>query len=105
MFQQVCHGACKVFFARETLYGPSVTLLLERGHAYTAKFPPVRVPCSYPRGSSYTPHPYGESHDSYRLWWSNHHTQLRAVEHRLATGCYPNPDPPDVTRWQAVRTG
>ncbi len=103
-FQKVCWGPCKVEFSRWTLYGPSQTLLVRHGHFFTAKFPPVRVPCAYPRGSSYPRHSYGQSHDSYKLWWSNDHNHIHAIEHRTETGCYRTPDPPDVTRWHATHT-
>jgi hypothetical protein len=86
-----------------TLYGPSATFLLERGRFFFAKFPPVRVPCNYPRGSSYRRHAYGKSHDTYKLWWSDDRSQLYAVEHRTQSGCYRATDPPDLTRWRALR--
>jgi hypothetical protein len=63
----------------------------------------VSVPCIYPEGSSYRRRNYGQSHDRYRLWWSADGTQIHAIEHRLQTGCYERPDPPDVTRWRARR--
>jgi hypothetical protein len=102
-FRKRCDPACRILFLRWTLYGPSVTRLVAHGGFFTAKFPPVRVPCVYPRGSSYVRHPYGESHDSYRLWWSADGRRIDAVEHRVETGCYPTPEPPDLTRWTAVR--
>lgn len=102
-FHKVCRGTCKIAFSRWTLYGPSVTWLVRHGRAFTASFPPVRVPCSYPRGSSYPRHFSGQSHDYYKLWWSSDGIRIHAIEHRIATGCYQTPDPPDVTRWQATR--
>lgn len=103
-FRRVCVRSCRIVFSRWTLYGPSVTVLVMHGRAFTAKFPPVTVPCAYPRGSSYPRRRYGQSHDSYRLWWSHDHTQIHAIEHRTETGCYRTPDPPDVTRWRASRS-
>lgn len=103
-FGRECHRTCKVVFSRLTLYGRSVTSLARHGRRFfTARFPPVRVPCSYPRGSSYHRRQYGQSHDSYELWWSSDRTRIHAVEHRLQTGCYSTTDPPDVTRWNATR--
>jgi hypothetical protein len=104
-FQEICAESCRIAFTRGTLYGPSVTWLVQDGRGYTADFPPVQVPCAYPRGSSYARHPFGYSHDWYRLWWSPDHTKLLAVEHRTQTGCYSTPERPDTTRWQAVRAG
>lgn len=104
-FEEVCNGPCRIAFARGTLYGPSVTWLVPDGSGYTADFPPVQVPCAYPRGSAYDRQPYGYSHDQYRLWWSQDHTKLLAIEHRTQTGCYSTPERPDTTRWQAVRAG
>lgn len=104
-FEEVCRGPCRIAFARGTLYGPSVTWLVEDGSAYTADFPPVQVPCAYPSGSSYDRQSYGYSHDEYRLWWSQDHKKLMASEHRTQTGCYSTPERPDTTRWQAVRAG
>jgi hypothetical protein len=102
-FHKVCRGTCKIVFSRWTLYGPSATWLVKHGRFFTARFPPVRVPCSYPRGSSYPHRLFGQSHDYYKLWWSSDGSQIRATEHRTQTGCYRTPDPPDVTRWQATR--
>jgi hypothetical protein len=102
-FHRVCHGTCRVMFARWTLYGPSVTRLAKQGRFFIARFPPVRVPCAYPRGSSYPRHRYGQSHDRYRLWWSDDGATIRAVEQRTQTGCYGRADPPDLTRWRATR--
>jgi len=102
-FDRVCRsGECRVFFARGTLYGPSLTWLVPHGGYYTAKFPPVTVPCAYPRDYPYPRHVSGQSHDSYRLRWSEDGTRLLAVEHRQQTGCYPTTSPPDVTRWRAT---
>jgi hypothetical protein len=103
-FQKVCHRSCRIRFSRWTLYGPSVTWLVKHGHFFTAEFPPVTVPCAYPRDSSYPRHQYGQSHDRYRLWWSGDHTWIHAIEQRTETGCYRTVDPPDVTRWHATRT-
>lgn len=102
-FHEVCRRACKIVFSRWTLYGPSATWLVKHGRFFTARFPPVRVPCSYPRGSSYPRHLSGQSHDYYKLWWSSDGNWIHAIEHRTQTGCYRTPDPPDVTRWQATR--
>jgi hypothetical protein len=102
-FGKECHGTCKIVFARMTLYGRSVTSLARHGRFLTAKFPPVKVPCSYPRGSSYSRRRYGQSHDYYKLRWSSDGTRIHAIEYRLQTGCYKTTDPPDVTRWQATR--
>lgn len=103
VFRQTCQRTCKIAFARGTLYGPSMTWLVKDGRFFTAKFPPVTVPCSYPKGSSYPRRLTGQSRDSYKLWWSSDHSRLHAIEHRLETGCYRTPGPPDVTRWQATR--
>jgi hypothetical protein len=102
-FEEVCRARCEIVFTRGTLYGPSVTRLVKRGRFFIADFPPVEVPCSYPPGSSYPRRSSGQSHSRYKLRWSNDRTQLRAVEHRFQTGCYPTTDPPDVTHWVATR--
>jgi len=101
-FHSVCRGTCKLVFSRWTLYGPSVTPLVKHGRFFIAQFPPVEVPCAYPRGSSYPRHPFGQSHDRYKLWWSSDRTEIYAIERRIQTGCYRTPDP-DVTRWHAIR--
>jgi hypothetical protein len=102
-FREVCAGSCRIVFTRGTLYGPSVTELVERGRFFIADFPPVTVPCAYPRGWNGARHSSGQSHSRYKLWWSNERTRLRAVEHRFQTGCYDTPDKPDITRWVATR--
>ena len=103
-FHRVCRdGDCKFMFSRWTLYGPSATWLVQHGRFFTARFPPVRVPCTYPQGSSYTRHPYGQSHDYYKLRWSSNRTRIGAIERRIQTGCYRRTDPPDITRWRATR--
>ncbi len=102
-FSRECRRTCKIVFSRMTLYGRSVTSLTRHGRFFTAKFPPVRVPCSYPEGSSYPRRRYGQSHDSYKLRWSSDPTQIHAIERRRETGCYDTTDPPDVTRWHATR--
>lgn len=94
---------CQIVFSRLTLYGPSATKLVKHGRYFTAKFPPVKVPCSYPRGSSYRRRPSGQSHDYYRLWMAADGASIHATEWRSQTGCYRTPDPPDVTRWHATR--
>lgn len=104
-FQEICNESCRIAFTRGTLYGPSVTWLVRDGRGYTADFPPVRVPCAYPKGYPYARHPSGYSHDWYRLRWSSDHRKLLAVERRTQTGCYSTPERPDTTRWQAVRAG
>lgn len=103
-FHRVCHSTCKIAFFRWTLYGPSATWLVRHGRFFTARFPPVKVPCSYPRGSSYTRHLSGQSHDYYRLWLSSDGSRIQAIEHRTQIGCYRTPDRPDITRWQATRS-
>jgi hypothetical protein len=89
----------------DELYGPSVTWLVKHGDRFTADFPPVTVPCAYPRGSSYPRHSSGQSHDSYKLRWSHDHSTLLAVEHRVQTGCYAGTSTPDLTRWRAAKVG
>jgi hypothetical protein len=100
-FSRDYRGECRVVFTRTTLYGPSTTTLIRRGKRFAANFPPVDVPCAYPRGYPGPRRLHGESHESYVLWWEGR-TQLRAVEHRSETGCYPGTSPPDVTRWRGV---
>jgi hypothetical protein len=102
-FEEVCRARCEIVFTRGTLYGPSVTRLVKRGRFFFADFPPVKVPCSYPPGSSYPRRSSGQSHSRYKLRWSSDRTRLLAIEHRFQTGCYPTTDPPDVTRWVATR--
>jgi hypothetical protein len=105
-FHSDCRRKCRIVFFRYTLSGPSETTLVKRGHAYLAKFPPVRVPCSYVTGSSWPPHKYlyGAQHDSYTLWWSADRSQIYARERQTESGCYPTTRPPSYTRWHAVRT-
>lgn len=100
-FEEVCQETCKVVFSRMTLYGPSLTWLLQRGTLFVAKFPPVTVPCSYPREYTGPRQISGESHDEYELWWSDDGTRLEASEQRVQTGCYPPPNLPDETHWEA----
>jgi hypothetical protein len=102
-FRRTCEETCEIVFARWTLYGPSATRLQKRGRFYVARFPPVTVPCSYPRGSSYPRHLSGQSHDTYRLRWSRDGARIHAVEHRVQTGCYETPEAPDITHWHATR--
>jgi hypothetical protein len=62
-----------------------VTSLARHGRFLTAKFPPVKVPCSYPRGSSYSRRRYGQSHDYYKLQLSSDGTRIHAIEYRLCS--------------------
>src|SRR4051794_2080567 len=101
-FKKTCNPACHTVFFRWTLYGPSVTNRVPHGRIYTADFPPVEVPCVYPGGSNYTRHAYGQSHDSYRVWWSADRKRVVALEHQTETGCYRTPGLPTVTRWSAI---
>ncbi len=104
-FKRVCDPSCHRVFLRWTLYGPSITRLVAHGRFYTANFPPVEVPCVYPRGSHYTHHRYGGSHDNYKLWWSADGKHVHAMERQTETGCYPTPGVPTLTRWSASRAG
>ena len=100
-FKEVCADTCKIAFRRETLYGPSATWLVPHESFFTAEFPAVTVPCAYPEDSTYEQHPTGESHDTYKLWLTAD-DNIEAVEQRLETGCYPTPDPPNITRWKGT---
>jgi hypothetical protein len=103
-FRKICNSSCHRVFFRQTLYGPSVTRLIPAGGGrYTAAFPPVTVPCYYTRDYPHARHPFGQSHDSYKLWWSANREKIRAVEHQTQTGCYRTEEPPSVTRWFATR--
>jgi hypothetical protein len=102
-FNTVCEPACRKIFFRQTLYGPSETQLEPRGQVFTARFPPVRIPCYYPtHGYSGIMRAYGQSHDVYRLWWSSDRTRIHALERQVQTGCYKTSDPPTWTRWLAI---
>jgi hypothetical protein len=103
-FVKSCKSSCHTLFLRQTLYGPSATELVPTaGGLFTAVFPPVTVPCYYTRDYSGPRHPFGQSHDSYKLWWSADRGEIHAVELRTQTGCYPTAEAPDVTRWRATR--
>jgi hypothetical protein len=102
-FKTVCEPTCRKIFLRWTLYGPSETQLKSRGGFFTAKFPPVMVPCYYPtHGYSGIMRPFGESHDAYKVWWSLDRTRIHALERQIQTGCYRGPRHPSWTRWLAV---
>jgi hypothetical protein len=98
-FIRVCRQACRTLFLRQTLYGPSETEVVEHDGYYAAAFPPVTVPCAhYPGEDAGT----GMSYDTYKLWWSNDHGQIRATEHgkTLSRNCPGS----NTDRWVATRT-
>ena len=99
MFIRVCHPACHVLFLRQTLYGPSETVLGTDHGYYTAAFPPVTVPCAhYPGEDAGT----GMSHDTFKLWWSNDHRQILAIEQGRTLSH--NRPGANTDRWVATRT-
>ncbi len=96
-FRTTCTPSrCKTMFLRETLYGPSRTVLVAHRGYYTARFPPVAVPCSG------TGRFLGRLHDSYTLWWSANRQHLLAVQHQRGDGGCGLPSR-QTTRWTAAR--
>jgi hypothetical protein len=82
-FTKLCDPACRTLFLRQTLYGPSETVLVARHGSYEAAFPPVTVPCAhYPGEDAGT----AQSYDTYRLTWSADRQQVLAVSHQRAIG-------------------
>lgn len=105
-FVRDCRHSCRILFFRQTLYGPSVTKLVQIGRdRYVASFPGVRVPCAYQGTYTGSRRSFGLSHDRYRLYGKLSGDELRATEWQRESGCYPQePEPPEVTRWRAVRS-
>ena len=96
-FKTICTPSrCQTLFLRETLYGPSRTVLVGHHGYYTAEFPPVAVPCSG------TGRFLGRLHDSYTLRWSDNRQQLLAVQHQRGDGGCGLPSS-QTTRWTAAR--
>ena len=101
-FKTICKSSwCRALSLRETLYGPSVTMLVAHHGYYTAAFPPVAVPCIGPQGVSRR-RP-GRLYDRYRLWWSANRRQLFAVQHQIGLG-HCGPISRQTTRWTATRS-
>ncbi|HVV88950.1 MAG TPA: DUF6159 family protein, partial [Solirubrobacterales bacterium] len=105
-FVKDCRHSCRIFFFRQTLYGPSVTKLVQIGrNRYVANFPGVRVPCAYQGTYTGPRRSFGRSHDRYRLYGRLSGNELHATEWQSESGCYPGePEPPDVTKWRAIRS-
>lgn len=105
-FVKDCKHSCRIFFFRQTLYGPSATRLVQIGrNRYVANFPGVRVPCAYQGTYTGPRRLYGQSHDRYRLYGRLSGNELHATEWQSESGCYPQEsEPPDVTKWRAVRS-
>jgi len=98
-FRKVCARECRTLFLRQTLYGPSETVLVANHGIYTAVFPPVTTACAhYPGEDAGT----AQSHDTYTLWWSHDRRHIIAVEHQrsVSENC-PNTQ---TDRWVATRT-
>jgi hypothetical protein len=98
-FGKTCDPACRTIFLRQTLYGPSETIVTSRHGFYTAVFPPVTVPCAhYPGEDAGT----AQSYDTYTLRWSPDRQQIIAIEHQhgVSQTC---PDT-QANRWVATRT-
>lgn len=98
-FAKVCDPACRTLFLRQTLYGPSETVLVAHHGFYTAAFPPVTVPCAhYPGEDAGT----AQSYDTFTLWWSANRREILAVEHsRSISRSCPGAN---TDRWVATRT-
>lgn len=76
-FKRVCHTSCRTLFLRQTLYGPSETMVVAHDGFYTAAFPPVTVPCAhYPGEDAGT----AQSYDTYTLRWAADHQRIIGVE-------------------------
>lgn len=99
-FFKVCNPSCRTIFLRQTLYGPSETVLIAHANSYAAAFPPVTVPCAhYPGEDAGT----AESYDTYRLSWSLNHQQVSAVERDYTTGGSCGGSSTQTTSWVATR--
>jgi hypothetical protein len=98
-FVKVCRTSCRTLFLRQTLYGPSETVLVAHDGFYAAVFPPVTVPCAhYPGEDAGT----AQSYDTYTLRWSANRQQILAAEQqksvsRSCSGTH-------TTSWVATRT-
>ncbi len=98
-FKKVCSVSCHTLFLRQTLYGPSETVLVAHGGSYTAAFPPVTVPCAhYPGEDAGT----AQSYATYMLHWSADRQQLLAVERQSSISRYCSGT--QTTTWVATRT-
>jgi hypothetical protein len=96
-FKHVCANTCRTVFLRQTLYGPSATVLVDHHGIYIARFPPVRVPCAhYPRENAGT----ALSFDTYTLRWSANRQQLVGVSRSRGVGQCPGEI---TTSWRATR--
>lgn len=83
-FRKICASSCRIEFVRGTLSGLSKTILKRHRGYYSAAFPPVKVPCPYPAGSS--PRSFGFDHDSYVLRWTSDRHEIHAMEHSEGGG-------------------
>ena len=98
-FPTICNPGCRARFLRQTLYGPSETVVVPHHGFYTATFPPLTVPCAhYPGENGGT----AQSYSTYTLRWSAKRQQILAVEHSSSTSA--NCPGSDTTRWVATRT-
>jgi len=98
-FSRICDPRCQTVFLRQTLYGPSKTVVVAHHGLYTAAFPPVTVPCAhYPGEDAGT----AQSYDTYTLWWSHDRRQIIAREqnHSVSQNC----PGAQTNRWVATRT-
>jgi hypothetical protein len=96
-FRTICKSSsCRTIFLRETLYGPSRTVLVAHDGYYTAAFPPVAVPCSG------TGRFLGRLYDSYTLRWLANRKQILAIQHQRGSGGCGLPSR-QTTRWTATR--
>lgn len=98
-FKKVCGISCHTLFLRQTLYGPSETVLVARDGSYIAAFPPVSVPCAhYPGEDAGT----AQSYDVYTLRWSANRQQILAVEQQSSISRHCNGR--QTNSWVATRT-
>lgn len=98
-FIRVCkHSWCRTLFLRQTLYGPSKTLLVSHHGFFTAAFPSVKTPCPTPGGVP-PPRFAGRNTDRYQLWWSANRQRLLAIEHSTDHGCGSPTPAKETTRW------
>jgi hypothetical protein len=98
-FTKICEPSCRTLFLRQTLYGPSETVVIARHGFYTAAFPPVTVPCAHPPGESTGT---AQTYARYTLRWSANHEQLLAVEQKRSTSS--SCPGTQTNRWVATRT-
>jgi hypothetical protein len=94
-FTTVCEPSCRTMFLRQTLDGPSETVLIARHGFYAASFTPVKVRCVHPAGSS------DQLFDSYTLRWSSNTRLIFALEQQRGVGSCPSAQ---TTSWTAART-